>query len=146
MTLSRRLLLGSAAALAAPATLRAQAPIAVDFLFPVAVGGPITRIIDGYAQDFEREHPGITVRPVYAGSYVDTLTKAQTALKAGGGPAMAVLLSTDAYTLIDDGSHRAVRHAARRRRLAGCVLPGVPAATRRSAATIGACRSSAPPS
>ena len=105
MTLSRRLLLGStlaASTVARPAILRAQASATVDFLFPVAVGGPITRIIDGYAQDFQREHPGITVRPVYSGSYVDTLTKAQTALKAGEKPAMAVLLSTDAYTLIDD--------------------------------------------
>ena len=105
MTLPRRLLLGSALAtsvLARPAILRAQAAATIDFLFPVAVGGPITRIIDGYAQDFQREHPGITVRPVYAGSYVDTLTKAQTALKAGEKPTMAVLLSTDAYTLIDD--------------------------------------------
>ena len=105
MTLPRRLLLGSALAapvLARPALVRAQAATTVDFLFPVAVGGPITKIIDGYAQDFGREHPGITVRPVYAGSYVDTLTKAQTALKAGEKPTMAVLLSTDAYTLIDD--------------------------------------------
>ena len=105
MTISRRLLVGSVLAvpsLARPAILRAQTPTAIDFLFPVAVGGPITKIIDGYAQDFQRDHPGITVRPVYAGSYVDTLTKAQTALKAGEKPTMAVLLSTDAYTLIDD--------------------------------------------
>ena len=100
MTLSRRLLLGGA--LAAPAILRAQTTTTIDFLFPVAVGGPITKIVDGLAQDFSREHPGITVRPVYSGSYVDTLTKAQTALKAGEKPTMAVLLSTDAYTLIDD--------------------------------------------
>lgn len=100
MTLTRRLLLGSA--LAAPAIVRAQTPVTVDFLFPVAVGGPITKLIDGYAQAFGQENPGITVRPVYAGGYVDTLTKAQTALKAGEKPTMAVLLSTDAYTLIDD--------------------------------------------
>ena len=64
MTLPRRLLLGSALAapvLARPALVRAQAATTVDFLFPVAVGGPITKIIDGYAQDFGREHPGITV-------------------------------------------------------------------------------------
>ena len=105
MILSRRTLLGSTLAtqvLARPAIVHAQAATTIDFLFPVAVGGPITKIIDGYAQDFGREHPGITVRPIYSGSYVDTLTKAQTALKAGEKPTMAVLLSTDAYTLIDD--------------------------------------------
>ena len=103
MTLSRRLLLAAGLApLARPALVRAQSTVAIDFLFPVAVGGPITKLIDNYAQQFQVEHPAITVRPVYAGSYVDTLTKAQTALKAGEAPTMAVLLSTDAYTLIDD--------------------------------------------
>ncbi len=103
MTPTRRTLL--AAALAAPALpglVRAQTPTEISFLFPVAVGGPITRIIDAYARDFEAEHPGIRVRPIYAGSYVDTLTKAQASLKAGDGPTMAVLLAVDAHTLIDD--------------------------------------------
>lgn len=106
MRLSRRTAMLSASAalaapLAAPGIVRAQAPVELSFLFPVAVGGPVTRIIDGYAADFARENPGITVHPIYSGSYTDTLTKAQTALKAGDGPTMAVLLSTDAFTLID---------------------------------------------
>lgn len=101
-TLTRRTLIAASATLAAPAVLRAQAPVEISFYFPVAVGGPITRIIDGYARDFEAEHPAIRVRPIYAGSYTDTLTKAQTALKAGDGPTMAVLLAVDAYSLIDD--------------------------------------------
>ena len=33
----------------------AQAPVDVPFFFPVAVGGPITKIIDGFAADFEKE-------------------------------------------------------------------------------------------
>ena len=104
MTLHRRTLLASG--LAAPAIIvsaRAQAKTVIDFMFPVAVGGPITKIVDGYAQDFMRENPDVDVHPVYSGSYVDTLTKAQTAAKSGQPPTMAVLLSTDAYTLIDDG-------------------------------------------
>ena len=105
MTLTRRTLIGSA--LAAPAIVRtplarAQGVTTIDFLFPVAVGGPIPKIIDGYARAFEHENPDVAVRPIYAGSYTDTLTKAQTALKAGDPPAMAVLLSTDVYTLIDE--------------------------------------------
>jgi sn-glycerol 3-phosphate transport system substrate-binding protein len=42
------------------------------------------------------------VTPIYAGTYQDTLTKAQTALKSNAGPQLAVLLSTDAFSLIDD--------------------------------------------
>ncbi len=98
---TRRLVITAAATLAAPAVLRAQAPTEISFLFPVAVGGPITKIIDGYARDFEAETPGVRVRPIYAGSYTDTLTKAQTALRAGDGPTMAVLLAVDAHSLID---------------------------------------------
>ena len=56
--------------------------IELSFYFPVAVGGPITKIIDGYAADFEKENPGIKVNPIYAGTYQDTLTKALTAIKA----------------------------------------------------------------
>lgn len=103
---TRRTLLAACAAagapLAMPAIGRAAAPVELSFYFPVAVGGPITRIIDGYAAAFQQENPDIAVKPVYAGTYQDSLTKAQTALKAGAGPQMAVLLSTDAFSLIDD--------------------------------------------
>ncbi len=100
---TRRHLLGATAAgLAMPAIARAQAPTSVEFYFPVAVGGPVTRIIDGYAADFMRASPDIAIKPVYAGGYVDTLTKAVTATKAGNGPQMALLLAVDAYSLVDD--------------------------------------------
>ncbi|MGE8374881.1 MAG: ABC transporter substrate-binding protein, partial [Diaphorobacter nitroreducens] len=33
-------------------TAHAQAPVEVPFYYPVAVGGPITKVIDGYAADF----------------------------------------------------------------------------------------------
>lgn len=102
MILSRRTLVATgAAALAAPAILRAQGKVTLEFYFPVAVGGPITKLIDAYAADFTRENPDIALRPIYAGSYVDTLTKAITATKAGNGPQLAVLLAVDAYTLVD---------------------------------------------
>src|ERR1051326_1936715 len=91
---TRRTVLAGAASLALPAIVRAE-DADISFYFPVAVGGPITKIIDGYMADFQRESPGIKVTPIYAGTYQDTLTKAQTALKAGAGPQMAVLLSTD---------------------------------------------------
>jgi sn-glycerol 3-phosphate transport system substrate-binding protein len=100
--LTRRAALGVTGALAMPAILRAQGIQEISFYFPVAVGGPITKIVDGYAKDFMLANPAIKVTPIYAGSYQETLTKAQTALKAGTGPQLAVLLSTDVFTLIDD--------------------------------------------
>lgn len=101
-TTRRTVLQAGAAALALPAVARAQPATEIEFYFPVAVGGPVTKIIDGYAAAFMAQNPGIRVKPVYAGSYVDTLTKAVTATKAGQGPQMAVLLAVDAYSLVDD--------------------------------------------
>ena len=36
----------------------------LSFYYPVAVGGPVTKIIDGLAADFEKENPGIKVKPI----------------------------------------------------------------------------------
>ncbi|WP_035691439.1 ABC transporter substrate-binding protein [Azospirillum halopraeferens] len=80
----------------------ADAATKISFYYPVAVGGPITKIIDGYVAEFEKENPGIDVEPVYSGSYQDTITKVLTALKGGDAPQVAVILSTDMYTLIDE--------------------------------------------
>jgi sn-glycerol 3-phosphate transport system substrate-binding protein len=74
----------------------------VSFYYPVAVGGPITKIIDGYAADFEKANPGIKLKPIYSGSYQESITKALTAAKSGEPPVMSILLSTDMYTLIDE--------------------------------------------
>jgi sn-glycerol 3-phosphate transport system substrate-binding protein len=74
----------------------------ITFYYPIAVGGPITKIVDGYVDAFQKKHPEITVKPVYTGSYQDSIVKAMTAAKAGNPPDMAVLLSTDMFTLIDN--------------------------------------------
>ena len=74
----------------------------ITFYYPIAVGGPITKIVDGYAVEFAKAHPDITVKPVYTGSYQDSVVKAMTAAKAGNAPDAAVLLSTDMFTLIDN--------------------------------------------
>ncbi len=99
---TRRAMLTGTATLGLPSIVRAQSVTEISFYFPVAVGGPITKIIDGYAAEFQRENPEVKVTPIYSGTYQDTLTKAQTASKAGAGPQMAVLLSTDVFSLIDD--------------------------------------------
>ena len=96
----RRTLLAAAGLLAAPSILRAQAAASIGFYYPVAVGGPIPAIIDGYCQQFRAE-TGIEVKPVYAGNYSETLTKAQTAIRAGQGPSLAVLLAAEMHSLQD---------------------------------------------
>lgn len=100
----RRLLAASASlattALAAPAIVRA-APLEIQFFFPIAASGPITKIIDGYAHDFEAAHPDVSIKPVYAGNYDDTIAKAITAFKGGHAPPLAMLGAIQVYTLID---------------------------------------------
>src|SRR6266496_3475293 len=100
----RRLLLGTAAIaggmIARPAI--AQAETEISFFYPVAVGGPITKIIDGFAADFEKENPRFKLKPIYAGTYQETIAKALTAHKSGTAPVTSVLLSTDMFSLIDE--------------------------------------------
>jgi sn-glycerol 3-phosphate transport system substrate-binding protein len=91
----------SAMIVTTPAVL-AQAPVEVSFYYPIAVGGPIPKIIDGLVADFEKENPGVKLRPIYSGTYQDTITKALTAVKSGEPPVTSILLSTDMYTLIDE--------------------------------------------
>ncbi|CAH2600587.1 ABC transporter substrate-binding protein [Rhodovastum atsumiense] len=98
----RTLLAASAATLGAPAILRAQTVTELSFYYPIAVGGPIPAVIDGYCQDFQKQS-GIAVKPVYAGNYAETMTKAVTALRAGGGPQLAVLLAAEMHSLQDLG-------------------------------------------
>jgi len=76
--------------------------IELSFYYPIAVGGPITKIIDNDAAAFEKENPGIKIHAIYAGTYQDTLVKALTAFKSGAPPDIAVLLSTDMFSLIDE--------------------------------------------
>ena len=92
----------TAAALASPAIVRAQGITEISFFYPVAVGGPITKLIDAFAADFETANAGIKVKPIYAGSYQETIVKALTAHKAGTPPTTSVQLSTDMFTLIDE--------------------------------------------
>ncbi len=90
-----------AIALAAAAT-GAAAQVQITFYYPVAVGGPVTKLIDALAADFEKENSSIKVKPIYSGSYQDTITKVITAIKGGDAPQLSVILSTDMFTLIDE--------------------------------------------
>ncbi len=94
------LALAGATKLAAPAL--AQGQTRLNFFYPVAVGGPIAKLIDTLCADFERENPSIKVQPIFTGSYQDTIAKTLTALKSNDFPHFAILLSTDMFTLIDE--------------------------------------------
>jgi sn-glycerol 3-phosphate transport system substrate-binding protein len=78
-----------------------RADTQLTFYYPIAVGGPLTKVIDGYAREFEKEHPGIRVNPIYAGNYDDARIKALAALKAGQSAPLSVLYSIDLYELIE---------------------------------------------
>ncbi len=100
----RELLGGAAAALTMtglPSLARAQTS-ELSFFYPIAVGGPITKLIDAATADFEKANPSIKLKPIYAGSYQETIVKALTAHKSGTPPVLSVLLSTDMFTLIDE--------------------------------------------
>jgi len=96
--------IGATALGAALPAAHAQKPVELTFYYPVAVGGPVTKTIDQMAADFEKENPNIKVKPVYAGTYQESIVKALTAFKSGQPPHLAVLLSTDMFTLIDEGA------------------------------------------
>jgi sn-glycerol 3-phosphate transport system substrate-binding protein len=96
----RTLLAATAGTLAMPAVLRAQTVQKLTFFYPVAVGGPIAAIIDGYCKGFQQE-TGIAVEPVYSGDYSQTLIKALTAIKSGAGPQFSVLWASEIHSLVD---------------------------------------------
>jgi len=107
----RRTFLKSLAALAAAATtaafgtpVLAANPVEISFYYPVAVGGAVTKTIDSMVADFEKANPDIKVKAIYAGTYQESIVKALTAFKGGTPPTLAVLLSTDLFTLIDENA------------------------------------------
>ncbi|MBV7328065.1 ABC transporter substrate-binding protein [Chloroflexi bacterium TSY] len=77
-------------------------PVEIQVFYPVAVDAPIAEILNGYAAAFEAENPDIRVEPVFAGGYGDVKTTLQTTVEGGGTPpALAVMLATDLYDLVN---------------------------------------------
>ncbi|MEN1760123.1 ABC transporter substrate-binding protein [Anoxynatronum sibiricum] len=94
-------LLTGCGASAGQSTGGADSPVEITFYYPIAVGGPLTSVIEKMAADFMTEHPDIKVNPVFTGSYAETMVTAQTAIQGKESPELAVLLSTELYTLLD---------------------------------------------
>ena len=79
----------------------ALAATELTMFYPVAVGGPLTKVVDGLVADFEKQHPDIKVNAIYAGNYNDARIKALAALKSGKPAQLSVMFSIDIYELIE---------------------------------------------
>lgn len=83
----------------------AQDEIVIDFYYPTAVDAPVAQTIQAYADAFHELHPNITINATYTGSYTQTRDTIRTEINGGGaGPDVAVMLTTDLYSFIDEGS------------------------------------------
>lgn len=81
-----------------------EEPVTVQVFYPVAVDAPIAQILNGYVEEFQAANPNITVEPVFSGGYGDVKTAIQTTIEGGGKPpALAVMLATDIYDLVNAG-------------------------------------------
>src|SRR5262245_57574183 len=82
---------------------RAQNVTEINFLYPTAVGGPISKVMDGLAQQFNQANPDVHVTATYGGGYTDVYKTIQTAISGGSAPPdVAVMLSTDLFSLVDN--------------------------------------------
>ena len=79
----------------------AQEAITLQFYYPVGVAGPLAQAIDGYVAEFNALHDDIQVAPIFTGNYTENMARAQAAIMSGQPPDVAILLSTDLYTLVD---------------------------------------------
>lgn len=82
-------------------TVPAYAQTELTMYYPIAVGGPLTDVVDGIVAEFEAENPDIKVNAIYSGNYDDTRVRALSALNSGEPAQLAVLFSIDAYDLIE---------------------------------------------
>jgi len=94
-------MLGLALAVAVMGGSVAHAVVELNMYYPVAVGGPITKVIDDMIAEFEKANPDIKVKAVYAGNYDDTRVKALAAVKANQPVQLSVLFSIDVFELMD---------------------------------------------
>lgn len=88
------LLLGAALPAAAQTTT-------LTMYYPIAVGGPLTKVIDGMIDEFHKANPTIKVNAIYAGNYDETRVRALSAIKGGQPAQLSVLFSIDVYDLIE---------------------------------------------
>lgn len=91
----------AAAAAIFAVTAPAFAETELTMFYPVAVGGALTKIVDGIVADFESANPDIDVNAIYAGNYNDARVKALAALQSGDPAQLSVMFSIDVHELMD---------------------------------------------
>ncbi len=91
----------AAAAAIFAVTAPALAETELTMFYPVAVGGALTKIVDGIVADFEAANPDIDVNAIYAGNYNDARVKALAALQSGDPAQLSVMFSIDVHELMD---------------------------------------------
>lgn len=102
MLLSRARGTAAAACLAlglAPAGANA---VDLQFFFPLAVGAGAANVVERMTAAYMAENPGVNITAIHAGGYSETLTRTLTSVRGGNPPQLAILLSTDMFTLIDE--------------------------------------------
>jgi len=93
--------IGVMAAFFLVAAVTAGSATELTMYYPVAVGGPLTKVVDGIVADFMKANPDIKVNAIYAGNYNDARIKALAALKSGEPAQLSVMFSIDIYELIE---------------------------------------------
>jgi sn-glycerol 3-phosphate transport system substrate-binding protein len=83
------------------ASVTAVSATELTMYYPVAVGGPLTKVVDGIVDDFMRQNPDVKVKAIYAGNYNDARIKALAAMKSGQPAQLSVMFSIDIYELIE---------------------------------------------
>jgi sn-glycerol 3-phosphate transport system substrate-binding protein len=76
-------------------------PVKLQLLFPIAVGGPLTEVMDKLVDRYEDTHENVEVEAVYSGTYGDTMTKARAQFKANQPPDLLIASSVELFNLRD---------------------------------------------
>lgn len=86
------------------ALVGAQPAMAVEleFYFPVAVGGAAADLVQALTDEYVAQADGVTITPIYAGTYVETMTKTLTAAQGGNPPPLSMLGAVNVFTLLDE--------------------------------------------
>ncbi|MCL2127126.1 MAG: extracellular solute-binding protein, partial [Treponema sp.] len=74
--------------------------IELDMYFPMSVGSGPDTVISRLCEQFHAENPSVRINPVYAGSYAETRTMVQAAIRSGSIPAVALMFSVDLFSLL----------------------------------------------
>ncbi len=104
LKLKTGLVLAAGLAFGLSSTAITASAVELTMYYPVAVGGKLTKIVDGLVADFTKKNSDIKVNAIYAGNYNDARIKALAALKSGKPAQLSVMFSIDIYELIEQGA------------------------------------------